>query len=68
VLWLSWNAAKHTLKPAVTMIGGFENSDGTYWGRPVDAVPAPSGALFVSDDSAGAIYRFAPAARRPPPA
>jgi glucose/arabinose dehydrogenase len=27
------------------------------WGRPVDVVMAPDGALFVSDDGAGAIYR-----------
>jgi glucose/arabinose dehydrogenase len=62
VLWLAWNAAKGTLEPAVTLVGGFENSDGSYWGRPVDAVPGPDGALYVSDDSAGAIYRLAPAA------
>jgi glucose/arabinose dehydrogenase len=61
VVWLAWNAAKDTLTPAVTLVGGFENSDGTYWGRPVDAVPGPDGALYVSDDTAGAIYRLAPA-------
>jgi glucose/arabinose dehydrogenase len=62
VLWLAWNAAKRTLEPAVTMIGGFENADGSYWGRPVDAVPGPDGALYVSDDTAGAVYRLAPPA------
>jgi len=61
VLWLAWDAAKHTLTPAVTLVGGFENADGTFWGRPVDAVPGPDGALYVSDDDAGAIYRLAPA-------
>jgi len=61
VLWLAWNAAKWTLSPAVTLVGGFENADGSYWGRPVDAVPGPDGALYVSDDSVGAIYRLAPA-------
>jgi glucose/arabinose dehydrogenase len=30
------------------------------WGRPVDAVPGPDGALYVSDDTAEAIYRLAP--------
>jgi glucose/arabinose dehydrogenase len=45
----------------VTLVGGFENADGTFWGRPVDAVPGPDGALYVSDDDAGAIYRLAPA-------
>jgi len=62
VLWLAWNAAKGTLEPAVTLVGGFENPDGSYWGRPVDAVPGPDGALYVSDDTAGAIYRLAPPA------
>jgi glucose/arabinose dehydrogenase len=61
VVWLAWNAAKDTLMPAITLIGGFQNSDGTRWGRPVDAVPGPDGALYVSDDDAGAIYRLAPA-------
>jgi glucose/arabinose dehydrogenase len=58
VLWLAWNAAKHVLTPAVTLVGGFENADGSFWGRPVDAVPGPDGALYVSDDAAGAIYRL----------
>jgi glucose/arabinose dehydrogenase len=60
VLWLPWNAAKRTLTPAVTLIAGFENPNETYWGRPVDAVPGPDGALYVSDDTAGAIYRLMP--------
>jgi glucose/arabinose dehydrogenase len=62
VLWLAWNASKDTLEPAVTLVGGFENPDHSYWGRPVDAVPGPDGALYVSDDTAGAIYRLVPAA------
>jgi glucose/arabinose dehydrogenase len=61
VLWLAWNASKGVLEPAVALVSGFENADGSYWGRPVDAVPGPDGALYVSDDSAGAIYRLAPA-------
>jgi glucose/arabinose dehydrogenase len=28
------------------------------WGRPVDVLVAPDGALFVSDDQAGVIYRI----------
>jgi glucose/arabinose dehydrogenase len=61
VAWLGWNAAKDTLTPAVTLVGGFEEPGGSFWGRPVDAVPGPDGALYVSDDSAGAVYRLAPA-------
>src|SRR5580704_12147111 len=60
VLWLAWDAAKHTLEPAVTLATGFQNADGSRWGRPVDAVPGPGGALYVSDDTAGVIYRLIP--------
>jgi glucose/arabinose dehydrogenase len=60
VLWLAWNAAKGTLTPSVVLAGGFQNSDGSFWGRPVDAVPGPDGALYVSDDAAGAVYRLVP--------
>jgi glucose/arabinose dehydrogenase len=60
VLWMAWNAVRHSLMPAVAMIGGFQNADGSRWGRPVDAIPGPDGALYVSDDTANAIYRFTP--------
>jgi glucose/arabinose dehydrogenase len=61
VLWLAWDAATGTLRPAVSLAGGFENAGGSFWGRPVDVVPGPDGALYVSDDAAGAVYRLAPA-------
>jgi glucose/arabinose dehydrogenase len=31
---------------------------GRYWGRPVDLAVAPDGALFLSDDGLGAVYRI----------
>jgi len=34
--------------------------DGTVRGRPVDVVHGPEGAVYVSDDYAGAVYRIAP--------
>ncbi|NMO94127.1 sorbosone dehydrogenase family protein [Actinomycetospora sp. TBRC 11914] len=46
-----------------TLVGGFQATDGSRWGRPVAAVPGPDGALYVSDDQAGAIYRVAPPGR-----
>jgi glucose/arabinose dehydrogenase len=60
VLWLRWDAKNHTLLPAQTLVGGFQEADGERWGRPVDVVPGPAGELFVSDDTAGAIYKLAP--------
>ncbi|ODS31947.1 MAG: hypothetical protein SCARUB_02920 [Candidatus Scalindua rubra] len=32
--------------------------DGKAWGRPVDILIMPDGALLVSDDHAGVIYRI----------
>ena len=46
-----------------TLVGGFQATDGSRWGRPVAAVFGPDGALYVSDDQAGAIYRVAPPGR-----
>jgi glucose/arabinose dehydrogenase len=60
VLWLAWNAARRTLTASVPLVTGFQNADGSFWGRPVDAVPGPDGALYVSDDLAGAVYRLVP--------
>ncbi|WP_036257187.1 PQQ-dependent sugar dehydrogenase [Methylocapsa aurea] len=38
---------------------GWLQSDGSYWGRPVDVAPLPDGSLLVSDDYNGALYRIA---------
>lgn len=57
---MAWDPAARTLEPAVTLVGGFQNADGRRWGRPADAVAGPDGALYVSDDTAGAIYRLMP--------
>lgn len=37
---------------------GWLNEQGSRWGRPVDVEVAPDGALYVSDDYAGAVYRI----------
>jgi glucose/arabinose dehydrogenase len=51
----------NALLPAVTLVDGFQNSDGSRWGRrPVDATPGPDGSLYVTDNTAGAIYRLTP--------
>ncbi len=60
VLWMRWDAKESTLEPAKVLVSGFQDEDGERWGRPVDVVPGPEGALFVSDDTAGAIYKLTP--------
>jgi glucose/arabinose dehydrogenase len=60
VLWLRWDAKRGTLLPRRTLVAGFQEDDGERWGRPVDVVPGPAGELFVSDDTAGAIYKLTP--------
>ncbi len=43
-------------KPEPFAVGWLQ--DGDAWGRPVDVLEMPDGALLVSDDHAGAIYRI----------
>jgi glucose/arabinose dehydrogenase len=42
-----------------TLVGGFQAEDGSRWGRPVAAVTGPDGAVYITDDYAGAVYRLA---------
>ncbi len=62
LLWLPWESATHTIGEPITLAGGFQEASGRRWGRPVDAVPGPEGALYVTDDLAGAVYRIGPGA------
>jgi glucose/arabinose dehydrogenase len=48
------------LGPRQTLMGGFQAPDGSRWGRPVAAVRGPDGAVYITDDAAGAVYRLAP--------
>ncbi|HEY0581578.1 MAG TPA: PQQ-dependent sugar dehydrogenase, partial [Chloroflexota bacterium] len=38
---------------------GWQNTDGSRWGRPAGVTVAPDGSLIVSDDQAGSLYRIA---------
>lgn len=58
VYWMPWNARTRTLGAATVLVGGFQDRDGSRWGRPTDAVAGPDGALYVADDQAGAVYRI----------
>jgi glucose/arabinose dehydrogenase len=46
-----------------TLVGGFQDDDGSRWGRPVAAVAGPDGAVYITDDYADAVYRLAPPER-----
>jgi glucose/arabinose dehydrogenase len=61
VSYYPWAAGK--LGDQQTLVGGFQSSDGSRWGRPVAAVVGPDGAVYVTDDYAGAVYRLAPPGR-----
>jgi glucose/arabinose dehydrogenase len=49
-----------TLGAQQTLLTGFQLGDGSRWGRPVMALPGPDGAIYVTDDAAGAVYRMTP--------
>ena len=61
VSFFPWRAGG--LGPQETLVGGFQAADGSRWGRPVAAVAGPDGAVYVTDDAAGAVYRLAPPGR-----
>jgi glucose/arabinose dehydrogenase len=61
VSFFAWD--KDTLGPQQTLVGGFQDQDGSRWGRPVAAVVGPDGAVYITDDYAGAVYRLAPPGR-----
>ena len=64
VYWMPWSRSQHTLGAPRVLVSGLQEPNGSRWGRLADAVPGPDGALYVSDDQAGAIYRIVPAAHR----
>jgi glucose/arabinose dehydrogenase len=61
VSYFPWEGG--TLGAQRTLVGGFQAPDGSRWGRPVAAVVGPDGAVYVTDDEAGAVYRLAPPGR-----
>ena len=58
VAYFPWDAAAGRPGAEVTLFAGWA-AGGTVWGRPVDVAVAPDGALLVSDDQSGTIYRLA---------
>jgi glucose/arabinose dehydrogenase len=62
VAFSPWDDASATLGAPVDLVTGFQEDDGSRWGRAVTAVPGPDGSLYVTDDEAGLVYRIGPAA------
>lgn len=55
----SFTWANGKLGEARTLVMGFQNADGSRWGRPVAAVRGADGAIYITDDAADAVYRLA---------
>lgn len=62
VSYSAWDDTAHTLGRPRTIVEGFQDDDGSRWGRSVDALPGPDGSLYVTDDTAGLVYRLTPGA------
>jgi glucose/arabinose dehydrogenase len=46
--------------PIRLLVTGFQNADGSRWGRSVEAIPGPDRSIYLTDDTAGLVYRLAP--------
>jgi glucose/arabinose dehydrogenase len=55
VATLNTNGTIESWRPFIT---GFLQPDNNYIGRPVDIMQMPDGALLISDDWNGAVYRL----------
>ncbi len=60
VVRIPYHAGNGTFGEPRDFAAGWLGDDGTVHGRPVDVVSGPDGALYVSDDATGRIYRIAP--------
>jgi glucose/arabinose dehydrogenase len=43
---------------ALDFATGWQDGNGSRWGRPAGVIVAPDGSLLLSDDNAGLIYRI----------
>ena len=66
VVHFAWDAAAGLPGSETDFVTGWATAD-NQWGRPVDVAVAPDGAVYVSDDYSGTVYRVAPSAAAPPP-
>jgi len=68
VIYFPWNAATGLPGAQIDLVKGWLNeSNGSVWGRPVDAVPDLAGNLLISDDYSGTIYKLTYGGTTPTP-
>jgi glucose/arabinose dehydrogenase len=56
-----------TAKLTPFLTGFMDAKSNTFWGRPVDVMQMPDGALLVADEQNGAIYRISYAGKKAEP-
>ncbi|MBA3343329.1 MAG: PKD domain-containing protein [Gemmatimonadaceae bacterium] len=66
VVLFPWDPAIQMPGQQIDLVSGWLVS-GSYWGRPVDAAVGPDGAIYISDDQSGTIYKLTYSAPPPPP-
>ncbi len=61
VLWMAWDGATETLMPAITLVDGFQESNGSRWAARSTRFRDPTGASDAgARNTAGAVYRLTP--------
>ena len=57
VIYFPWNTLTQLPGDEIDLVSGWADVFSS-WGRPVDVAVDPSGAILISDDQAGAIYKL----------
>lgn len=66
VVFFPWDALTQLPGDQVDLVTGWADAFSN-WGRPVDVAVDPAGAILISDDQAGAIYKLTYTTTPPPP-
>jgi glucose/arabinose dehydrogenase len=66
VVYFPWDAATQSPTSEADLVSGWATANAS-WGRPVDIAVDAQGAMFISDDKAGAIYKLTQTSAPPPP-
>jgi glucose/arabinose dehydrogenase len=66
VAYFPWDALTQLPGDQIDLVSGWADAFSN-WGRPVDVAVDPAGAILISDDQAGAIYKLTYSTTPPPP-